>query len=496
MPVANNIVPIEAAGVAPDRPQPAFRGDSKSLFVVFLELFFSRWMLICGIFFSATLWSYLALARAPDTYEATGQLLIKRGGLQSIQNVPILRQEEEVGSEVDIMLSIAVMEETANQLLAKAQLDAASDSGDEALIFGTYESQRPRIALHASDLPLTDAAALRKFLENQFQLKKVGESNVVEVTMIGLNPVFAAEAVNTMIDVYSRFNMQAERSPGQTAYYRAEIDKLDTEIDALQHRMADYKGQHGIVDMTKDRELMTLRRHGAQLDHDKLRVEIAELEGDLAIAGDPQSRQQAAFIRNDPNIVRLRGDVFEREKEVVELRSKSTDDNPLLRQKLEELDALRKLLDREEVLAVAQHRHKYQQALARQRELASNIAALEQKLSAFPNMEAEIDRLDRDIKQRTLKRIDVVEQVIKASTLEDPNDALNKVKVLGYAQVPPGPREARKGFKLMVAIILSAIAAFVAGLFVQGLDHSIRKREQIEEQLEVPYLASLSSHLR
>jgi uncharacterized protein involved in exopolysaccharide biosynthesis len=394
------------------------------------------------------------------------------------------------------MLSIAVMEETANRLLAKAQLDAQTDRGDEALLAETYETQRPQIPLHAADLPLTDAAALRKFLENQFQLKKVGESNVVEVTMISLNPAFAAEAVNTMIDVYSRFNMHAERSPGQTAYYRAEIDKLDAEIDALQHRMAEYKGRHGIVDMAKDRELMTLRRHGAQIDYDRLRVEIAELEGDLAIAGDAQTRQRAAFIRNDPNIMRLRTEVFEREKEVVALRSKSTDDNPLLKQKLEELDALQRLLEREEVLAVSQHRHKYQQALAKQRELGSNIALLDQKLSAFPNMEAEIDRLDRDIKQRTLKRIDVVEQVIKASTLEDPNESLNKVKVLGYAQVPAAPREARKGFKLMVAVILSAIAAFVAGLFVQGLDHSIRKREEIEEQLEVPYLASLSSHLR
>ena len=91
---------------------------------------------------------------------------------------------------------------------------------------------------------------------------------------------------------------------------------------------------------------------------------------------------------------------------------------------------------------------------------------------------------------------DVVEQMIKASTLEDPSQALNKVKILGYSQVPSFPREARKGFKFLVAVILSGIAAFVAGLFVDGLNHSIRKREEIEEQLNVPYLASLGSHLR
>src|SRR5262245_28024619 len=105
--VADNVVSIDGAPAA--RSHPAFRSDSKSIFVVFLELFFGRWMLICGIFFSATVWSYLALARSPDTYEAVGQVLIKRGRLQSIQNVPLIRQPEELGSEVDIMLSIAVL---------------------------------------------------------------------------------------------------------------------------------------------------------------------------------------------------------------------------------------------------------------------------------------------------------------------------------------------------------------------------------------------------
>ena len=72
---------------------------------------------------------------------------------------------------------------------------------------------------------------------------------------------------------------------------------------------------------------------------------------------------------------------------------------------------------------------------------------------------------------------------------------MNKVKVLGYSQVPPFPREARKGFKFMVALILSAITAFVVAIFIEGLDHSVRRRDEIEEQLHVPYLASLSTHL-
>ena len=144
-----------------------------------------------------------------------------------MQELPILRQQEEVGSEVDIMLSIAVLDEVVRQAVdgEGAGRQRGGATRQQPLIFGTYTSQRPYNGLKVSDLPLTDPAALRKWLKGQFQIRKFGESNVIEVALISVNPVFAAEAVNTLIDVYEKFNLQVERTPGQSAFYRSEIDK-------------------------------------------------------------------------------------------------------------------------------------------------------------------------------------------------------------------------------------------------------------------------------
>ncbi|MFQ5599031.1 MAG: hypothetical protein ACE5G2_00600, partial [Candidatus Krumholzibacteriia bacterium] len=70
------------------------------------------------------------------------------------------------------------------------------------------------------------------------------------------------------------------------------------------------------------------------------------------------------------------------------------------------------------------------------------------------------------------------------------------IPATSVAQVPPLPREGRKGFKFLVVVVFSLIASFVVGLFVESLDHTVRKREEIEEQLNVPYLTSLSTHYR
>jgi len=476
-----------------------YPAESKSIFIVFLELFFSRWMIICAIFFSASLWSYLALKRAPDTYESTAQLLIRRGKFQAIQSVPILRQQEEIGSEVDILMSLAVLDEAVKQLLGEARAANITDSADQEKarkIFGIYEPTRPHNRLTLADLPTTDPTALRKLLKSQLNVRKFGESNVLEVVLVSVNPVFAAEAVNTVVDVYEKFNLQVEKSPGQAAYFSQEIQRLDAEINRLQTELAEYKQEHGVANLEKERELATLRRYNVQVELDKLQLDKAALETDLKSIENPETRMQAAFLRNDQAIMKLRDNIFVQQNAIAELRSRSTEDNPIVRAKEDELAELQKNLETETTLAIAQQRHIYRQALDREAELKDKIAMLDKQIAAYPFMEAAMDRLDRDIKQRTIKRMDVVEQMVKATTLENPDEALNKVKVLGFSQVPPIPREARKGFKLMVAVALSGIAAFVVAIFVEGLDHSVRKREEIEEQLHVPYLASLSSHLR
>lgn len=489
---ALQIVPAPGA----ERVVSPYQSESKSIFIVFLELFFSRWMLICGIFFSAGFWSYWTLKTSPDTFEATGELLIRRGRVQAVQNVPIMRQQEEVGSEVDILLSIAVLDETVRILLQKAEQQSAQDLAQQPLIFGVYKPGRPYNRLQFSDLPLTDPPAMRKWLKSQLQIRKFGESNVIQVALVSLNPVFAAEAINTLIDVYEKFNLQVERTPGQSAYFRAEIEKVDQEINALEAHLAGFKEKHGVANVDKERELVTLRRHAAQMQLDELQIDKAGLETDLRAVSNPETRLQASFLRNDQAIFKLRENVFHQENQLAELRSRHTEDNPQVVAKREEVLELRANLRREEELAIAQQRHLYRQASDKEAEILSKIAELDRQLGTYPTLEAEISRLDRDIQQRSIKRIDMVEQMFKSATLEDPDETLNKIKVLGYAQVPPQPREARRGFKLLVALVLSLIAAFVVALFVEGLDHSIRKREEIEEQLHVPYLGSLSSHLR
>jgi len=478
-----------------ERPQMTYRSESKALFIVILELFFSRWMLICAIFFSASLWSYLALARAPDTFEATGQVLLRRVNIQALQNLPIMRQQEEVGSEVDIMLSIPVLNETVDQLLTQVEAGRPSDLGEQPLIFG-YRSSRPGTPLALADLPTTDKAKLCRMLKNDLRVQKFGESNVSEVSLISPSGRFAAAAVNSLLDVYEKFSLRAGRNPGQANFFLEEITKVDREIDTLNAVLATYKQKHVVVNPEKESELMALRRYGLQTELDKLQQDMAALRTDLDAVADPATRLQTAFLRKDESIQKLREALFFQQNQLAELRSKLTPENPLVIAKQEEVAEQRRNLAREEELAIAQQHHLYRQATDRERQVLYRIAEIDREMGTVPGMQAQIEKLDRDIKQRTIKRVDMVEQMYKSATLENSDETLNKVKVLGYAPVPPYAREARKGFKFMVAVVLSLIASFVAAIFVEGLDHTIRKREEIEEQLSVPYLASLSTSYR
>src|SRR5262249_35088163 len=153
---------------------------------------------------------------------------------------------------------------------------------------------------------------------------------VIEIGLVSVNAVFAAEAVNTLLDVYEKFSLKVGQSPGLSAYYRQELDKLDGEISTYENQLVQFKQSKGIADVEKERELVTLRRHAVQTDLDKLQLDKAGVKTDL----DAKDRLiQTAFMRDDMSVTKLREQVFGREREVAELRSRSTDDNPMLKQK-------------------------------------------------------------------------------------------------------------------------------------------------------------------
>ncbi len=487
-------IPGPVAAAVPTRSATMRRTVAKPVYFSFLELLFGRWLVIGGIFGSAVLWSYLTLARAPDTYDATGQILIRRGKLQMVQNVPILRQQEEIGSEVDILTSIAVLNEVVKHLLGQVTAAQNLDIGERELIFGTYEPLRPRVALSTTDLPTTDAARLYKYLKNKFRIEKFGESNVIQVSLDSPSPAFSAEAVNALIEVYEKFNLDMEQTPGQSRFFAQEIRRVDDEIDTLQTKMATFKAGHRVVDLEKQQELLALRRHSLVSDLDELQVDIVALETDLEAAQKLATGSVPAFLRRDEMVVKLRQDLSFHAGELSQLRSKLTEDNPLVVAKREEVAELQSKLDVEEHRTVSQQEHLLQQARNREQELKTKIAEVDVLLMDYPHVAAKLDRYERDIYQRTLKRADMVEQLFTSATFEKPNETMNKVKVMSYAPLPELPVEARKGFKFLVAVVFSTILAFVVAGFIDNIDHTMRKREQIEDHLDLPHLASISNH--
>ena len=476
----------------PQVTQSLYQGEGRSLFVLFLELFFRRWLLICGIFFIIVFWSWFSLSKAPDTYRAVGQLLIRRGSLDAVRSAPIMRQSEEVGSEIDILKSLAVLDEAVSQMLAQAKSGSFGDQADP--IFGLFNATRPEIGLQMGDVPTTEPARLYKILKDNIRTQKFGESNVIEVSMDSPNAKFAAAAVNTLIDVYEKYHLSVDQAPGQVAFFDREIKEVDAQINRLQQELAELMRERGIVDLEKQTELLALRRHALQLQLDEIQVTKVAVQRDLRKIESSENLLETGFARSDPSIQSLRQRLFAAESHLAQLKSQYQMDNPVVIAKVDEVRELRGLVQGEAATMAEQQRHLFSQILDKEQEVQGKLRAIEAQMAEYPGLQAEFDRLDRDIKQRILNRVDLVEQMFRASSLERSDVSMNKVRILGYAPVPLVPREARKPFKMAVALVLSMVASIVAALFVDGLDHTVSRREEIEERLRVPYLASIGVH--
>jgi uncharacterized protein involved in exopolysaccharide biosynthesis len=425
-------------------------------------------------------------------FRQTGQLMIRRGSVDAVRSAPIMRQSEEVGSEVDILKSLAVIDETVDQMLAQTRAGTFEDGSN--LIFGVFDAGRPLIELAPGDYPTLDPSQLYKILKDNVRAQKFGESNVIEISLDSPNPRFAAAAVNTLIDVYEKYHLSIDQAPGQVAFFDREIDDVDTQINLLQQDQAKLMRERGIVDLGKQTELLTLRRHALQMQLDAVQIEKVAFLQDLSKIEAKGNLLETSFARSDPSVHSLQQRLFTAESQLALLKSQYQIDTPIVIAKIDEVRELRSLVLSETATVAEQQRHLLRQLLDKERELLAKIKTIENQMVEYPGLQAEFDRLDRDIKQRVLNRVDLVEQMFRATTLERSDQSMNKVRILGFAPVPAFPREARKAFKLAVALVLSLVASVVAALFVEGLDHTVSRREEVEERLRVPYLASIGIH--
>ncbi len=431
-----------------------------------LSVVFKRKWLILGIFGVTSVFIGVKTLTTTTTYSADATLLLNRQGARSSvleRNTRQLPWVEVVESEIEVVQSMPVMQKALAKL---------TDPSSE----------------HPIDITLGQ-------LSKSIQAGVVGESNVIYVTGTSDIRANAPLITNAVAESYVEYHDQLFQLPDPVGMITARSDSVFRLMEALQKERTQILQELGAGDIAHQNRTLTTRQDRMGVKLADAESKIAQLEAEIADAKDFLEHHTGVlpFPENTGSVQggslsELVRRLNRQEDNLQQLRSKYTEQHPLIVETRQTIEGLQSQVDRQVAEVIAGKEHELRVAKAARLELKkqrdavdSDIARILAKSGRLKTLNSQINSLERQYAALSEQSVD---SEITSQSFRDYG-----VKILSPAI---GATVNAKGD--MVRLALGPILALMAGIglafYLENLDHSLTNREDIEQHLEIPVLAS------
>ena len=339
-----------------------------------------------------------------------------------------------------------------------------------------------------------DDIFLKKVLTDNFTVKNVPRSDVLELSFISINPRLSQIALQSIIESYQRYEIDSKIKI--TSYANQKITErlkdLVVQMDVAQKKLSNYKKENNLVDTgnvkqlkIKEIESISARIIDAKLSYqrqqnDLLSIKVAEGDVDALLAiEDLRSREEISNIKNTLNA---------NESNMQSLLLIYTDKHPKIIQAKEQNDSLKTQLDKildeniqQKAFQLSNINNFINLSEEELQKVTDELRILEEKESGMLKFLRELES-SRKLYESFLQRVKETNeaqnlQVSKLKTIESPN--------LPSTHFYPTPQ---KNFVLALLISFTCIYGL---LYFREMNSSVLKSPEAIDSLNIPQIGIL-----
>ena len=339
-----------------------------------------------------------------------------------------------------------------------------------------------------------DDIFLKKVLTDNFTVKNVPRSDVLELSFISINPRLSQIALQSIIESYQRYEIDSKIKI--TSYANQKITErlkdLVVQMDVAQKKLSNYKKENNLVDTgnvkqlkIKEIESISARIIDAKLSYqrqqnDLLSIKVAEGDVDALLAiEDLRSREEISNIKNTLNA---------NESNMQSLLLIYTDKHPKIIQAKEQNDSLKTQLDKildeniqQKAFQLSNINNFINLSEEELQKVTDELRILEEKESGMLKFSRELES-SRKLYESFLQRVKETNeaqnlQVSKLKTIESPN--------LPSTHFYPTPQ---KNFILTFIISFMGIYGL---LYFREMNSSVIKSPEAIDSLNIPQIGIL-----
>jgi succinoglycan biosynthesis transport protein ExoP len=339
-----------------------------------------------------------------------------------------------------------------------------------------------------------DDIFLKKTLTDNFTVKNVPRSDVLELSFISINPRLSQIALQSIIESYQRYEIDSKIKI--TSYANQKITErlkdLVVQMDIAQKKLSNYKKENNLVDTgnvkqlkIKEIESISARIIDAKLSYqqqqnDLLSIKVAEGDVDALLAiEDLRSREEISNIKNTLNA---------NESNMQSLLLIYTDKHPKIIQAKEQNDSLKTQLDKildeniqQKAFQLSNINNFINLSEEELQKVTDELRILEEKESGMLKFSRELES-SRKLYESFLQRVKETNeaqnlQVSKLKTIESPN--------LPSTHFYPTPQK-----NFIFAFIISSIGIYGL-LYFREMNSSVLKSPEAIDSLNIPQIGIL-----
>jgi polysaccharide biosynthesis transport protein len=340
----------------------------------------------------------------------------------------------------------------------------------------------------ASEVP--DESGLVGAFLSRVAVEPVRDSRLVDITFRSLNPEFAAQATNTLMDEYVDQNLAAKLHTSQATldWLQTELGKQQQKVEESERALAEYREKQNAMSLDDKQNIVLSRYNKLNDDLMRARTERAQRKAfyDQIRAGNDASVDAIPAVGQNPQVVAAKTRVVELQRQRASLLDKYGDKHPQVVANRTALEDARTQLDTETTKAVQSVRTEYETALLQEQTLSRALEAAKVDVQDLGRKSVDYNVLEREAKSNHTVSDTLLQQQKELRVAS--SSRTNNVRIIDRAEVPKAPMRPTGRRTWLMALSIGFGLAVAVALGLDYMNDTVKTPEDVSQRLKLPFL--------
>jgi capsular exopolysaccharide synthesis family protein len=341
------------------------------------------------------------------------------------------------------------------------------------------------------ELRIESLAGAARDLRNQISTRVVPQTDIVEITISGTDPVRVRDAANAIATVYAEYAREGAqlRAQKRSQFIEVSLEEQAAALKKSQDSLRDFQEYHRTSDVTDEQTQLFKNIYKLESDRGDLLLEqqvylalVGKLSQTDTTDGELRRLVGTDAVNHNRSVADLYGSWIDLEKRR-QLMSLSRNDRNADVQAIDSTIAATK-----RNLQLASRL--YLQSLAtRIASIDSSVADLRRESGQYPPMVAEQARLTANVKTRETGYDNLLAQYQLAQISQ--GGETGGVRIIDAAMIPMIPISPQRKRAIVLAACIGLLLGVFAAVVADRFDDSVQTPDEVRDRLQLPILGSI-----